>query len=194
VATATPIPRTVFVGRNQGFVTDSTYVVVGEVLNGDSYPVFNVKVIGSFYDSNNNLVAAEESLTVFHQIEPELSSPFKIQVTNNGGNIDHYELTLTWDDVSIIDYEELTIERAEADEDAGKIVGELRNEGSVSVQDIAVVVTLYNDENNVVNVLSGMVDKAVLGTNEVASYEISVPPDVEFTRFEVQAQGALKLF
>ncbi|MCB0110230.1 MAG: FxLYD domain-containing protein [Caldilineaceae bacterium] len=194
VATATPIPRTVFIGRNVGFVADSSYFVVGEVLNGDAYPVFNVKVIGSFYDSNNNLVAAQESVTVFHQIEPELSSPFRLQVSGNAGSIDHYELILVWDDVSVVDYEELTVESAEVDADAGVISGNLRNEGSVSVQDTAVVVTLYDDENNVVNVILGTVEKPVLGTGETTRYTIPLPPDVEFERIEVQAQGALKLF
>jgi len=194
IATATAIPRTVFIGRNQGFMADARYYVVGEVLNGDAYPVFNVKVIGSFYDSSNNLVAAEESITIFPQIEPELSSPFKLQVANGASNIDHYELTLTWDDVSVIDYEELVVEEAEVDEEAGTINGELRNDGSVSVQNITVVVTLYDDENNVVNVLLGQVDEPLLGTDETTGYTISLPPDIVYERFEVQAQGVLKLF
>lgn len=194
IATATPIPRTVFVGRNQGFLADASYFVVGEVLNGDSYPVFTVKVIGTFYDSNNNVVAAQESTTIFHQIEPELSSPFKLQVTNGASAIDHYELTLTWDDVSVIDYEELAVESTEVDDETGTITGELRNNGSVSVQNIAVVVTLYDDENDVVDVLSGTADKAVLGTDETTRYTIPLPAEIEFDRIEVQAQGALKLF
>ncbi|MEZ4620239.1 MAG: hypothetical protein R2867_32685 [Caldilineaceae bacterium] len=192
--TATPIPGTVFLGRHSGFAENSNYIVVGEVLNGDSYPVFNVKVIGSFYDNNNNLVAAQESTTDFHQIEPELSSPFKLQVSNGSDNIDHYELTLIWDDVSIVDYEELTILSAEADHEGGEISGELRNEGSVSVQEIVVVVTLYGEEGDVVNVFRGTVDQAVLGANETTRYTIAIPTDLDFDRFEVQAQGALKLF
>jgi hypothetical protein len=192
--TATRIPSTVFLGRHQGFAADASYYVVGEVLNGDAYPVFNVKVIGSFYDSNNNLVAAQESTTFFPQIEPELSSPFKLQVANSSGNIDRYELTLTWDDISIIDYEELAVVSAEEDRTAGQIAGDLRNDGSVSVQEIVVVVTLYSAEGAVVNVVQGTVSQPVLGANETTPYTITLPPDVSYERFEVQAQGVLKLF
>lgn len=164
------------------------------MLNGDTYPVFNVKVIGSFYDSNNNLVAAQEITTFFPQIEPELSSPFKLQVANSSGNIDHYDLTLTWDDVSVVDYEELAVVSSEENRDAGEISGDLRNDGSVSVQEIVVVVTLYSAEGEVVNVIQGTVDRPLLGANETTRYTIVLPPGVEYSRFEVQAQGALKLF
>lgn len=192
--TPTQIPSTVFLGRHQGFMTEGTYTVAGEVLNGDSYPVFNVKVIGRFYDSNNNLVAAQETTTDFAQIEPELSSPFKLQVASGGDAIEHYELSLTWEDVSIIDYEELAILSTETDEDAGVIRGELRNEGSVSVQDIVVVATLYGEAGELLNVVRGTAAQDVLEANESASYTINLPPDVEFERVEVQAQGTLKLF
>ena len=164
------------------------------MLNGDAYPVFNVKVIGSFYDSNNNLVAAQEITTFFTQIEPELSSPFKLQVANSSGNIDRYELTLTWDDVSVVDYEELAVISSEENRDSGEISGDLRNDGSVSVQAIVVVVTLYNAEGDVVNVFQGSVDQPVLGANETTHYTIVLPPGIEYDHFEVQAQGSLKLF
>lgn len=168
--------------------------MVGEVLNGSVYPVFNVKVIGSFYDVNNNIVAAQEVTTFFVRIEQELSSPFKMQVSNAGGAIERYELTLVWDDISIVDYEELIIERGEFDDEAGEIFGDLRNEGSVSVQGMIVAVTLYSDEGEIMDVYLGRTDQEILAAGESTTYTIAIPTGIEFERFEVQAQGALKLF
>ena len=195
-ATPTAIPGTVFLGSHQGFVSDGSYVVVGEVLNGEPFPVFNVKVIGSFYDSSGNLVAAQESLVDLAQIEPELSSPVKLQVDNSGGSISRYELTLVWDEISIVDYEELTILSQEARTDGGlTVVGELRNDGSVTVKDIVTVVTFYDSAGQVVDVYRGTVSSSTLQPNETAAYTIAVPnSDLAYDHFSVQAQGALQLF
>ena len=183
-------------GSHQGFVSDGSYVVVGEVLNGEPFPVFNVKVIGSFYDSSGNLVAAQESLVDLAQIEPELSSPVKLQVDNSGGSISRYELTLVWDEISIVDYEELTILSQETRSDGGlTVVGELRNDGSVTVKDIVTVVTFYDSAGQVVDVYRGTVSSSTLAPNETGGYSIIVPnPDLAYDHFSVQAQGALQLF
>lgn len=166
------------------------------MINGESFPVFNVKVIGSFYDSNGNLVAAQESVTDLVQIEPELSSPFKLEVTNGAANISRYELTLVWEDISIIDYEELTILSAETHEENGlEVVGELQNDGSVAVANIVVVVTFYDDTGTVVEVYQGTVSKPNLARGESSAYTIAIPnPDLEYDHFSVQAQGTLQLF
>ncbi len=195
-ATPTAIPGTVFLGSHQGFVSDGSYVVVGEVLNGEPFPVFNVKVIGSFYDSSGNLVAAQESLVDLAQIEPELSSPVKLQVDNSSGSISRYELTLVWDEISIVDYEELTILSQETRSDGGlTVVGELRNDGSVTVKDIVTVVTFYDSAGQVVDVYRGTVGSSTLQPNESAAYTITGPnSDLAYDHFSVQAQGALQLF
>lgn len=195
-ATPTAIPDTVFLGSHQGFATDASYMVVGEVINGESFPVFNVKVIGSFYDSSGNLVAAQESMADLAQIEPELSSPVKLQVANSGGSISRYELTLVWDEISIVDYEELTILSQEVRTDSGlAVVGELRNDGSVTVKEIVTVVTFYDSAGQVVEVAQGTVSSSTLAPNATASYTIQVPnPDLAYDHFIVQAQGALQLF
>lgn len=169
---------------------------MGEVLNGMNFPVFNVRVIGSFFDSSNNLVGAQETLTLLPRIATELSSPFKLQANNSAGNIDHYELTLAWDDISIVDQQELTINSQQERKDGGlTIVGELQNGGSVSVKDVVVVVTFYNDAGEVMDVYQGSVNKSTLAPEETAEYTIPITrTDLSYTRFTVQAQGALQLF
>lgn len=194
-ATPTAIPGTVFLSNHRGFALDGTYYVVGEVINGERFPVFNTKVIASFYDANNNLVGAQESVTALVRIDTELSSPFKLSIPDSG-NIDHYELTLVWDDISIVDYQALTILSQEARTDGQlEVFGELRNDGSVAVSNVVVVVTFYDATGGVVDVYQGTVSKPNIARDETATYTISIPnAELDYDHFMVQAQGVLKLF
>lgn len=194
-ATPTAIPGTVFLSNHRGYVADGAYYVVGEVMNGESFPVFNTKVIASFYDANNNLVGAQESTTLLARIDTEISSPFKLSIPDSG-NIDHYELTLVWDEISIIDSQELTILSQEARTDGQlEIVGELRNDGSVTVSNIVVVVTFYDETGAVIDVYQGTVSKPDVARDETAGYTITIPnAELDYDHFTVQAQGSLMLF
>lgn len=194
-ATPTAIPGTVFLSNHRGYAADGVYYVVGEVMNGESFPVFNTKVIASFYDASNNLVGAQESVTLLARIDTELSSPFKLAIPDSG-NIDHYELTLVWDEISIIDSQELTILSQEArTEGQLEIVGELRNDGSVTVGNVVVVVTFYDETGAVIDVYQGTVSKSDIARDETAGYTITIPhAELDYDHFTVQAQGSLMLF
>lgn len=165
------------------------------MINGGSFPVFNVKVIGSFYDAGGNLVGAQESVTDLARIGVELSSPFKLSIPSSG-NISRYELTLVWDDVSIISYEDLSILSQETRTDGQlEVFGELRNDGSVTASNIVVVVTFYDETGAVVDVYQGAVSKPDVAPDETATYTIPIPnAELEYARFTVQAQGSLMLF
>lgn len=194
-ATPTAIPGTVFLSNHRGYAMDGTYYVVGEVMNGESFPVFNAKVIASFYDANNNLVGAQESVVLLTRIDTELSSPFKLSIPDSG-NIDHYELTLVWDEISIIDSQELTILSQEIRTDGQlEVFGELHNDGSVAVSNVVVVVTFYDETGAVVDVYQGTVSKPEIARDETAGYTIPIPnAELEYDHFTVQAQGSLMLF
>ena len=169
--------------------------MVGEVINNVGYPVFNVKVIASFYDAGGALVGAQETIASLVRVGIELSSPFKLSIPSSG-NIDRYELTLLWDDISIGEYEELTILSHDVRTDGQlEIVGELRNDGSVGVNNIIVVATFYDKSGAVVDVYQGTVSKPDLASNEATTYSIIVPnTELEYDHVTVQAQGMLVLF
>lgn len=193
--TPTAIPAALFLGSHRGYEANGLYTVVGEVINNVGYPVFNTKVVASFYDANGALIGAQETVTLLTRIGIELSSPFKLSIPSSG-NINRYELTLVWDDISIIDNQELTILSQETRKDGQlEIFGELRNDGSVGVNNIVVVATFYDAAGAVVDVYQGTVSKADLASDETTSYSIVVPdPAIPYDRFIVQAQGALVLY
>lgn len=189
------MPAAVFLGSNRGYEANGVYTVVGEVINNAGFPVFNVKVIASFYDANGTLVGAQETITLLPRIGIELSSPFKLSIPSTG-NINRYELSLVWDDVSVIDIQELTILSQETRTNGQlEILGELHNDGSVGVSKIVVVATFYDQSGAVIDVYQGTVGKPDLAANETTSYSIVVPdPAIKYDHFTVQAQGALVLY
>jgi len=193
--TPTAIPASVFLGSHRGYEANGLYTVVGEVVNNVGYPVFNVKVIASFYDAGGAIVGAQETVAMLTRVGIELSSPFKLAIPSSG-NISRYDLTLVWDDISIIDSQELPILSQETRTDGQlEIFGELRNDGSVGVSNIVVVATFYDTSGTVVDVYQGTVSKPDLASDETTSYSIAVPdPTLQYDRFTVQAQGALVLY
>lgn len=140
-------------------------------------------------------MGAQETVAMLTRIGIELSSPFKLSIPSSG-NISRYDLTLVWDDISIIDNQELTILSEETRTNGQlEILGELRNDGSVGVSNIVVVATFYDKSGAVVDVYLGTVSKPDLASDETTSYLIIVPnPAIEYDRFIVQAQGALVLY
>ena len=193
--TSTPVPAALFLGSHRGYEANGLYTVVGEVINNVGYPVFNVKVIASFYDAGGALVGAQETVALLTRVGIELSSPFKLAIPSTG-NISRYDLTLVWDDISIIDSQELTILSQESRTDGQlEIFGELRNDGSVGVNNIVLVAVFYAADGTVVDVYQGVVSKSNLAADETTSYSIVVPdPVLNYDHFAVQAQGVLVLY
>ena len=170
---------------------------MGEVINGASAPVYNVRVIGTFYDEANNVVAATEGAAILPMTEVELPNPFKLQLAN-APSFSRYELNLAWDDFSIITYYPLSVLSQETAEDKEaetlKIVGEIHNDGVSPVENIVLEVTFYDADGQVVNIYTGAPDERMLAPDQTSAYTIDVPdPTISFESFWVQAQGALAL-
>ena len=199
----TPLPRTAYIGRHNSFAEGSSLFVVGEIINGAQIPINGVRVLGSFFDSGGKLVAVQETAAVLPQSEPGMPNPFKLTVLGAASKIETYELVLEWDELTLIDYQILTIVGAELDEGDSeeeeeeqehKLVGLIRNGGATAVNDIIISLTLYNAAGDAVDVLQEIPRETSLAPNTTTDFEILLPQDLEFEHFSVQAQGVLALF
>lgn len=190
--TNTPAPAAIFVGGEQSFTEGSTLFVVGEVVNGTSQEVYNVKVIGTFFDGNR-IVAARETLAYLPMTVPTQHNPFKLEIPNAPSSVDRYELSLVWDDISIARFDRLTMLREELveEEEGTKIVGEIGNNSGQPMRDIRVVVTLYDTDGTVINTFPGTPTENTLAPGASTAYEIAMPAGIEFERYLVQTQGML---
>ena len=201
--TPTRIPDGVFLGAHSSYRSGSSYVVVGEVANPSAAAAHNTGVIAQFYDANDEIVAAAEVNTLLQMTDAGALNPFRIEASDTG-RIQRYELTLVWDDFSIIEYrsvkvtvQQLVEEEDEESEEPGRrtIVGEIRNDNESALSGTVVVVTLYDAAGQVVDAYQGFPRRATLEPGEGSEYSIALEnPDLEFDHFMVQAQGMLSVY
>ncbi len=94
--------------RSYASIGDVRYVV-GEVINGRTSSAYSVQVAATFYDAANTLVAEEEGYALLTRMLPGQKAPFRILLSQAPPSIVRYELTVTWQNSSALDYRPATI-------------------------------------------------------------------------------------
>lgn len=193
---ATPAPAdTVYVRSHSSYRRDSTLFVVGEIVNGSVGPIYRTRITATFFNNSDQVVATQEGSAYLAQTSPDQRNPFKLQVDNAPDDITRYELSLRWDDVSVVSYQDLTITSQELRQNEGPVIaGELRNDFTENLGSVVVVVTLYDAAGNVVDAYQSTPRATQLAPNEVSPYEVPVAADPPFTTFAVQSQGKRAIF
>jgi hypothetical protein len=185
----------VYVRSHRGFMQDGAYTVVGEVVNNFGAPVFRVRVIGTFFNSVGQVVATQEVVAMLAQSDPDQRNPFKIQIANAPNDISRYELSVAWDDVSVVSYYNLSVLSQEVRDNNGQeVAGEVRNEFTENLGSVVVVITLYDDAGEVVDVYQGTPQATQLAPNETSPYAVRIAPVEPFDNVSVQAQGKRAIF
>lgn len=191
--TKTPYPTGIFVASHRGFSDGANYFVVGEILNTAGVPVFGAKVIANFYDSGGKQVAAGQALTSFPMTEPEVGNPFKLKVENLASAVARYELTVTWENISLIEFRPLTVVEGEVGQ--GEVVGQMRNEQESPLTSIVVAVTFYDAAGTVVETADIFLGGQILAPGASLLFAIPIPgSDGVYDHFWIEAQGNLNLF
>ncbi|NJN81419.1 MAG: DUF3426 domain-containing protein [Caldilineaceae bacterium] len=136
------------------------------------------------------MLGAQETQTLLPLTEIGQRNPFRIQLTNVAGSVARSELAISWSDVTLQNFERLSVLTQKAETEGGlQITGELRNDHGVPLSDIVVVVTFYDAAGEVLDVSTGSVSPSALSPGESGAYTIVVPNLVDYTSFGVQAQG-----
>lgn len=189
--TPTPMPATVFLGSHHSYRAGSAFIVVGEAINGGSSPVFGVTIIATFHDAGGNLVGASESAALLPQTLPTQANPFKLQLLNAPANIDRYEVTLRWDEITINSFDRATIVREEISTNNGiEITGEIRNDHRSDLRNLVVVATFYDESGNVVDVVPGQTSVASLSPGDTATFSVQAQ-SIAYATYLVQIEGML---
>ena len=191
--TPTPLPEAIFLRGHRSFTRGSDLFVVGEAGNGSGYPVYNVTVIATFFDDAGQLVGATEAPAFLPQTAPMQNNPFKLRLANAPANVAAYELSLRWDDLTLMGYERVTVLGEELDtEDGIEVRGELRNDGPAAIANVMAVVTFYTETGDVADVYAANVASTGLAPGETTTYSLRVDAaDLAFESFLVQTQGVL---
>ena len=74
--------------------TSDTISIFGIISNINSTePMNEIRIVGEFYDSNNNLIGVESTFPELGIVPLDQSSPFKILTSITNSTLDHYRLT-----------------------------------------------------------------------------------------------------
>lgn len=166
--------------------------MVGEAVNGGAFPVHSLKVIATFYDSGNRLIGAQEAMAALPQTQPTQANPFKLQLANVPGDVNRYDLALTWDEISIAEYDRLTITREEVRQENGvEILGDLRNDHPVELRNIVVAVTFYDASGQVLDVAVGSAAATSLPPGGTTTFSVRLTRSIEYAGYLVQTQGMI---
>lgn len=191
--TPTPLPEAIFLRGHRSFTRGSDLYVVGEAGNGAGYPVYNVTVIATFFDGAGQLVGATEAATFLPMTAPMQFNPFKLRLANAPANIAKYDLSLRWDDFTVMGFERVTVVSEELSTENGiEVRGELRNDGPAAISGVMAVATFYTAEGDVADVSLGSVASPDLAPGEMTTYTVRVEgAELEFERLLVQTQGVM---
>ena len=195
--TSTPIPSTVFVRSHSTYPSGSGLALVGEVVNGGAYEVFGVRVQGDFYSSSGELIAESEAVAVFGKLEVERPGPFLMLVDVDPSAVQSYEISVSYDDFSIVAFRDLEVSAVSVVERDGRtaIVGRLHNRHETALTSVVVAATFFDDSGEVVDVVELSMFGETITPGADLLFEIPLQDlGKAFTNLRVQAQGQLSLF
>ncbi len=172
-------------------------MLVGEVVNGAAYEVFGVRVHAEFFSSSRESIAASETMAVFGKLEVERPAPFLVYVNVDPSAVERYELSLSYDDFSIVEFRDLEVSAVTIVEREGRtaIVGRLHNPHETALTSVVVAATFFDDAGEVVDVVELSMFGETITPGAELPFEIPLQEvGRAFTNLRVQAQGQLSLF
>ncbi len=200
MGTPTPVPTPtgpppalgdVVVRSHRSYRVGNTLVVVGEVLNRGEVDAYGVTVSAAFYDGSGRLVGTETQTTLLPWTGPGQTTPFRLELADAPASVARYDLSLRWDDVSVLDFVRLTLVSQEVRREEGLVVeGQVRNDHPFPVAGIQVAATFYDARGEVVETARGLVAAESVAPGGAVDYTVQVgQPELPFDRVEVQVQG-----
>ncbi len=156
---------------------DGAFHVVGEIQNNLDSPLNQVNVFVTLNDKNNNVVVTKETRSLVNTIMPEMKGPFDFIFTDiNPEQIKSYTLDLEYS-ISEPKGQVIGITSSELTRDNHNnliISGTVENSGEITANTVAVIVTLYDRNGNVVAVSRVHPEPDYLGSDEDTFFVVSV--------------------
>ena len=169
----------------------SSLYIAGEILNTTSLPIYFTKIAARFYDSSGTLVATEDTYTYLTATFPSQRNPFKIILSNPPANMATFNLSLTYSNNGLLDYQPISILSQQTRDNSGiEVFGEVKNTQTREMRSIEVAVTFYDSMNNVLDVDFGFPSATTLAPDATSPYSIKTfEQALQFNTLVVQGQG-----
>jgi hypothetical protein len=155
---------------------EDTLTIVGEVRNDTRLDVGQTTVTATFYDTNGQIIEEANGATMLGTLAPGIRSPFNITLPRPAGLAD-YSLRATGRPITLPPTDAgLNIVNTRRFEDSTgfyHIAGVIENQSGRRVEQVRVIVTLYDRAGRVVNVGFAYPQPASLSPNDRADFDVT---------------------
>lgn len=168
---------------------------LGEVVNVSGRPAEEVQVQVSLHDDQGRLLASGHAFSELHIVAAEGRAPFSILFSAPPSNFAQYQTWVTggvpsthlgprYPHLAILDEWGGWV-----DENNYQVRGEVQNTGQAEAEQVALVVTLYDEQDHVVGARTVEIAADVFLPGAIAPFEVTLTPMGEVARFEARMQG-----
>jgi hypothetical protein len=193
--TDTPPPPVVIRGITDFKSEYGTLHLVGEVVNQSELNFNFVKVVASFYDAGDRLVATEFTFSDVDILEAGGVAPFNIRLSDPSPDIASHKLDVEWSttDQAPLRVDILSHSASWTDYGSYNIVGEVQNPYDVALEFVKVVATCYNAASEVLRVDFTFTELHTLAPGQRSPFELTVmdPPE-ELDHYSLQTEANRK--
>jgi hypothetical protein len=168
----------IWVSPSTSYIDSGYYNIVGEVENqGDLY-LADIKIIATFYDENNTVVGKNYDFVKLDVLPPGRRAPFWLRINdvNQSGKVRRYSLDSTYNITTAIPQKlEILSDSTYIDGNGSKrIVGEIKNIGTIEATVVKIVATCFNTTGFVVAVNFTYASSADMGPNQTSPFDLSI--------------------
>ena len=168
---------------------------LGEVVNLSGDPAEEVQVQVSLHDEQGQLLASGAAFTQLDIMAGGGRSPFALLFPAPPTSFAQYQTRVlsgvpsTHFGPRYPDLEVVEEWGGWLDERNYQIRGKVQNSGEADAEQVAIVITLYNEEGHVVGARADEVEAAVFLSGAIAPFEVTLTPMGPVDRYDVQVQG-----
>jgi hypothetical protein len=168
---------------------------LGEVHNVSGRPAEEIQVQVSLHDDQGRLLASGRAFSELHILAPGGRAPFAILFTAPPDNFAQYQTMVVsgvpsthlgprYPDLAVVDQW-----GAWLDENTYQVRGEVRNVGTAEAERVALVITLYDEQDHVVGARTVDIAADVFLPGAIAPFDVALAPLGQVARYEAQVQG-----
>lgn len=168
---------------------------LGEVVNLSDLPAEEVQVQVSLHDEQGRLLASGAAFTQLDILASGGRAPFAILFSAPPTNFAQYQTRVLSGVPSTHlgpRYPHLVVTEdwgGWIDENNYQVRGQVHNSGEAEAEQVAIVITLYDQEEHVVGARTVAIDAELFLAGAVAPFEVTLTPLGQVERYDVQVQG-----
>jgi hypothetical protein len=180
-------------------LSTSTYInildnfhIVGELKNNLTSNIEFVKVVVTFYDSENVVIGTDYTYADIDILMPDQKSPFELSSYPEDITPASYELAIEYRVTTDQPFEGLAIlSHTFSVDNSGypRIVGEVKNNGAMQATFVNVVCTYYDSSGTVIGKADAYTNPYTLNAGDTAPFELSLYRELTPAYYELQVQG-----